>query len=238
LTAAAAAPAAEPAPRRWGLGDVAIGLIPFALIAAVLLAGAGGDGGDGGDDPELTVGGLVANSVILWAFLIGVPLIATRLKGNGPVRDLGLRFRPLDLLGFPLGVLLQAVVVPVLYWPILEVLDRPSDDVSNEAQKLVDSASGAGVLVLVLVVCIGAPFAEELFFRGLFLRAVEKRWTLAAGVVVTTVLFGLTHFQGIQLPALLVFGAVAGVLAARTGRLGAAILCHIGFNAWTVLLLL
>lgn len=233
MTAAPAAPAAEPAPRRWGLGDVAIGLIPFALIAVALLAAS-----DGGDDAELTVGGLVANSLILWAFLIGVPVIATRLKGNGPVHDLGLRLRPVDLLGFPLGVVLQAVVIPLLYWPLLEILDRPSDDVSNEAQKLVDSASGAGVLVLVLVVCVGAPFAEELFFRGLFLRAVEKRWALTAAVVVTTVLFGLTHFQGIQLPALLVFGAVAGVLAARTGRLGAPILCHIGFNAWTVLLLL
>jgi len=37
---------------------------------------------------------------------------------------------------------------------------------------------------------------------------------------------------------LLLFGAVAGVLTVRTGRLGPAILCHMGFNAWTVVQLL
>jgi membrane protease YdiL (CAAX protease family) len=52
------------------------------------------------------------------------------------------------------------------------------------------------------------------------------------------VVFGLAHFQGIQLPALLLFGGVAALLAVRTGRLGPAILCHVGFNAWTVFQLL
>jgi len=218
------------APRRWGLGDVAVGLVPSFLTAvSVLLAS-----GDDADDVEVTVGLLMANSLLLWVFLIGVPLFSTSRKGRGPVRDLGLRFERADLLALPLGVLLQAVVVPLLYIPILEVLDRTTGDVENEARELVDSASGLGVLVLVLVVGIGAPFAEELFYRGLLLRSVEKRWTLGVGVVASTVVFGLAHFQGIQLPALLLFGAVAGVLAARTGRLGPAILCHVGFNGWTL----
>jgi membrane protease YdiL (CAAX protease family) len=135
-------------------------------------------------------------------------------------------------------VVLQAVVVPVLYWPILRLLDRGSDDVSNEARELVDSASGAGIAVLVLVVCVGAPFAEELFYRGLLLRALDRRWGTVVAVVASTVLFGVSHLQGIQLPALLVFGAVAAGLAVRSGRLGPAILCHAGFNAWTVFHLL
>ena len=133
---------------------------------------------------------------------------------------------------------LQAVVVPLLYWPLLELLDRSEGDVENEARELVDAASGPGVLVLVLVVAIGAPFAEELFYRGLLLRAVEKRWTLVAGGIAATVVFALAHLQGIQLPALLVFGAVASYLAVRTGRLGPSILCHVGFNSWTLFLLL
>ncbi|HET7718775.1 MAG TPA: CPBP family intramembrane glutamic endopeptidase, partial [Acidimicrobiales bacterium] len=118
------------------------------------------------------------------------------------------------------------------------ILDQGADDVSNEARELVDAASGGGILVLVLVVCIGAPFAEELFFRGLLLRSVEKRWSMPVAAVASVLVFGLTHFQGIQLPALLLFGAVATLLVARTGRLGPAILCHVGFNAWTVFLLL
>jgi uncharacterized protein len=220
------------APRRWGLGDVAVGLIPFAISALSLFAATDDD------DSATTLGTLVAGSLFLWIFLVGVPVVATRLKGNGPVRDLGFRLVPSDIAYVLLGVFLQAVVVWLIYWPILKLLDRPEDDVSSEAQELIDSASGGGIAILILFVCVGAPIAEELFFRGLLLRAFEKRYTLPIAVVASTVLFALTHFQGIQFPALLLFGAVASVLAARTGRLGPSIFCHIGFNAWTVAVLL
>jgi membrane protease YdiL (CAAX protease family) len=191
-------------------------------------------------EPEdvVTIGVLVLSSLVGWLFLVGVPVVATKVKGEGPVADLGLRFEVRDLLAFPLGVALQAIAVPLLYWPILQVLDKNTDDVSAEARDLVDSASGLGVLVLVLIVAVGAPVAEELFYRGLVLRAVEKRWSTAVGLVASTVLFGVAHLQGLQLPALLLFGAVAGTLTVRSGRLGPAILCHSGFNACTLFVLL
>ena len=207
--------------------------MPFALVALALLAG-----GDSDTDTEVTIGALVANSVLLWIFLVGVPAIATNRKGNGLVADLGLRFRPADAGAFVLGVVLQAVVIPALYWPLFRFTDLTDDDVSKDAQELVDAASGAGIAVLVLVVCVGAPLAEELFFRGLLLRSVDKRWGIGAAVVASAVVFAASHLQGIQFPALLLFGAVVSVLAARTGRLGPAILCHVGFNAWTVFALL
>lgn len=169
---------------------------------------------------------------------MGVPVFATRTKGRGPVADLGLRFRAPDAGAFALGAALQALVVPALYWPIFRVSELTDDDVSRDARELVDSASGAGIALLVLVVCVGAPFAEELFFRGLLLRSLDKRWGVGVALVGSSVVFALSHLQGVQLPALVVFGAVTGYLAIRTGRLGPAILCHAGFNAWTVFQLL
>lgn len=206
--------------------------MPFALVGLTLL------GGGSDDDVEVTIGALVLNAVILWSFLIAVPVVATRLKGRGPVADLGFRARPADALAFLLGVALQAVAVPALYWPIFRLSDLTDDDVAESARELVDAAQGPGIAVLVLVVCVGAPLAEELFFRGLVLRALEKRWTPAVALVVSTLVFAASHFQGVQFPALVLFGAVAGYLAARTGRLGPAVLCHAGFNAWTVFHLL
>ena len=208
-------------------------MVPFALSAISLL------GADGDEEAtEATIGGLVVASLVLWVFLVGVPVIATRRKGSGVVTDLALRFRPVDGAAFVLGVALQALVIPALYWPLFRFTDLTDDDVSNEARELVDAASGAGIAVLVLVVCVGAPFAEELFFRGLLLRAVDKRWGIGFAMVASAVVFALSHFQGVQFPALLLFGAVVAFLAARTGRLGPAILCHVGFNAWTVFSLL
>lgn len=225
-------PSGPPTPR-WGLGDAAVGLLPFAVVALALLASGGGD-----DTGEVSIGALVANSLVLWMFLVGVPLFATRLKGRGPVADLGLRFAPADLGAFALGLALQAVAIRLLYWPIFRLSDLDADDVSESARELIDAAGGAGIAVLVLVVCVGAPFAEELFFRGLLLRAAERRWGIGVALVVSTLVFAASHFQGVQFPALVLFGAVAGYLAVRTGRLGTAILCHAGFNAWTVFELL
>jgi membrane protease YdiL (CAAX protease family) len=51
------------------------------------------------------------------------------------------------------------------------------------------------------------------------------------------VLFAVSHNQLITLPALTVFGVVAGVLAVRTGRLGPSIFLHVGFNALTFFVL-
>jgi membrane protease YdiL (CAAX protease family) len=209
-------------------------MVPFLISLLAVLGSSGSDG----EETEITVAGLAAASAFAWLFSAGVPIFATTVKGNGPVRDLGLRFRWADLAAFPLGVFLQAVVVPILYWPILRLLDQTTDDVAEEARKLTDAASGAGILVLVLVVCVGAPFAEELFYRGLLLRSVEKRWTLPVAIAASTLVFGVVHLQGLQLPALLLFGLVAGLLAARTGRLGPSMLCHAGFNAWTLFALL
>jgi membrane protease YdiL (CAAX protease family) len=197
-----------------------------------------GGGADDDGDTDITIGALFANSLLLWIFLIGVPLFATIRKGNGPVRDLRLRFAAADAGAFAVGVFLQAVVVPALYWPVFRLSDVDADDVSEEARELIDAASGPGILLLVLVVCVGAPFAEELFFRGLMLRALDRTWGIVVAVAGSSVLFAVSHFQGLQLAALLVFGVVAALLAERTGRLGTAILCHAGFNAWTVFWLL
>lgn len=213
---------------------MAIGLIPLFVGVLGLVTASG----DEGADDEITLGVLVASSLLGWLFLVGVPVVATTLKGRGPVADLGLRFEWLDLLWFPVGVALQAVAVPLLYQPILRLVDRSTDDVSADAREIVESASGAGIAVLVLIVCVGAPIAEELFYRGLVLRAIERRWSTAVALAGSTALFGLAHLQGLQLPALLLFGAVAAVLAIRSGRLGPPILCHAGFNAWTVFVLL
>jgi hypothetical protein len=88
--------------------------------------------------------------------------------------------------------------------------------------------------MLVLIVGIGAPVFEEIFYRGLVLRSVEKRFGAAWGVAVSGVVFGVSHFN-FQIPGLILFGVVVGVLTVRTGRLGPAIAVHFGFNMIAVL---
>lgn len=244
MTEAVAPPPAD-APavdRSWGLGDVllgfSIGLAGAQLVLAAILA-ATNRTVDQADDLPLSL--VAVSQAGLWIGLLGVPLMATRLKGRGLVADLGLRARWRDLWqGGAVGTVLQLVALPLLYWPLLDLLDQDSSDLEGPARELTDRAAGPlGVLLLVLIVGVGAPIVEEIFYRGLFQRALLKRGLPpAAAIGINAVVFGLSHLQLLQLPALVLFGVVAGVLAHRSGRLGPAIAAHVAFNMVTVIALL
>jgi len=220
---------------RWGLGDALGGILAgyvLALpVAAALYAATGYDS----DDAPLWLVGVL--QIPFWGGLVGAVVLASRRKGTGDLgRDFGLRLRRDDWFGFPVGALTQFPVVPLLYAPILWLFG--DQDVEGPARELTDRATGWGVLVLAAVVVIGAPVVEELFFRGLVLRSLEHRFSPRVALVLSAAAFALFHLQGIQTPALFLFGLVAGHLAQRTGALGAPILAHAGFNAVTVVILL
>lgn len=215
-----------------------IGLVASQLVLAAILAAT-----DRSVDQvdELPLSLVAVAQLGLWVGLLGAPLLATRVKGNGLVADLHLRARVGDLWqGGIAGVLLQLVALPLLYWPLLELLGKDASDLDGPARELTDRAGGAlGVILLVLIVGIGAPIVEEIFYRGLFQRALLKRGLPpAAAIAVNATVFGLSHGQLLQLPALVLFGAAAGTLAHRSGRLGPAITAHVAFNMVTVVGLL
>jgi membrane protease YdiL (CAAX protease family) len=228
--------------RQWGLGDVVAGfLIGLAVSQVVLAIVLGATDRTTDEIDELPLSLVLLSQAGLWVGLLGAPWYATRRKGAGLVADLRLRARWRDLwVGGSLGTALQLVALPLLYWPLLELLDRTTGDLEEPARELTDRADGAiGVLLLVLIVGIGAPIVEEIFYRGLLLGSLRKRG-LSAGVsvAITAIVFGLSHGQLLQLPALALFGAVAGVLVVRYDRLGPAIAAHVAFNMVTVMALL
>jgi uncharacterized protein len=231
---------AERAPVRWGLGDAAAGwliaqiggLIALSVVLAV-------SGYEPGEVDDMPLGWVALAQTGLWAGLGGVPWVVARLKGNGIVRDFGLRVRVGDLwvgLGAGLGAHLLTYL---LYVPLYVVFDLSSEDVEEQARQLTDRAqSPVSIALLVIIAGIGAPIFEEIFYRGLLLRSMERRVGTWPAVVVTGVLFGLSHLQLLQLPALILFGIVAGVLTVRSGRLGPAIAAHVVFNLVAVVTLL
>ena len=118
--------------------------------------------------------------------------------------------------GLAIGVVSQFVLVPLIYWPIFKLIGH--QDVSAAARQLTDRATDpVGIVLLFLIVGLGAPFAEEIFFRGLTQRSLDRRWGAVVAVGVTAVFFALTHFELLQFPALLAFGLVLGVLAHGPG---------------------
>ena len=160
-----------------------------------------------------------------------------RARGESVVRDLGLRFLPVDLAWAPLGPLCQVVLGP-LYWLIQELANRDlTDALSEPVDSLTKDVHGPGLFVLILLVVVGAPIVEELFYRGLLLRALKRHLGPWPAIITCGVIFGLVHFEPVSAPGLALFGVVLAYLAHRTGRLGPSIVTHAAFNALTMLLL-
>jgi membrane protease YdiL (CAAX protease family) len=223
----------------WGLG---------AAGAAFVVAVVGGSIGSaiavglGAADKSIarTAGGLVGE----WAGFIGVPVFLSLTRGTGSVvRDFGLRLAGWKdaALGVAAGAGTNLVVLELLYPPFLWLLSQMvghSVKVGNSAKQLGAEGRGIGFVVFALFVAVGAPIAEELFFRGLLQRSLQRFLPGALGIVAAAVLFGVAHVgstEGAALPALVIFGVVLGVLYDRTGRLGPGIVAHMTFNSITVI---
>lgn len=236
---------------RWGIPSAVIVLVVFAgvITSGLLVTG-----------PVLRATGADPSAVSFWATvaLDGIVVLAcwivVRARGTGSLAsDLGLRFRPIDLALGP-GAGIAAKILAVLVLAIVLVATR-ADLTQLGSNVPFDRSSVWSWLLLGIVGCVLAPVAEELLFRGLVLRAVQRsvlrrgpdadpsrRRRVAAAiaaVAVSSVLFAGFHLYEATSPLMLgvlggqilLLGVVHGVLTVVTGRLGPAILSHVANNA-------
>lgn len=237
--------AVDPAPTsasvepRWGLGDAVGGwLIAYtsASFLGLLILTAFGYTAEEIEANEIPLTMVALSYPPLWLGFVGVPIWAAAVKGRGWVVDFRARrsWRGLPLAAL-VGLLTQVVVVPLVSAPMLWLTGTDVEELGRPARELSEKAtSPGGVLLFVLVVAVGAPIAEELFFRGLLLRAFEKRFGIRWAVVGSSVVFGATHFQFLQFPALTAAGLVFAWLVVRFDNLWAAVVGHMAFNLVTV----
>lgn len=183
---------------------------------------------------------LVLDEIGLWVAFLSAALYGSRRYGSGSlVKDFGLRisFWPDVPVGLVIGAICQLGVVPLLYLPFAAGNPALTRSLSKPAQTLIGSGRQGGEIFVALVIVVGAPIMEELFFRGLLLRSVRSSLarmgattSSALAVVISGLVFGLAHFEKLQFPGLVVVGIILGVLALRTRRLGMSIAAHMGFN--------
>lgn len=227
----------------WGLADVLLG-VPFIIVFALVGMVAGLPFISGDELSELVEGGGTVPLAILTLSLLGQqigqgvwPLLVAKWKGRGSVRDWRLSFKAIDpLLGLGTAVIAVglAAVAATVVGSLVNLADESEAD---NTQFLRDAEGTVWVYLLLVAVVIGAPLAEELFFRGLTLRAFEKRAGPVVAVIGSTVFFTLPHFIGSGLAGTLVLfasigavGAVLGTVTVVVGRLWPAIFAHMLFN--------
>lgn len=220
-----------------------IAAAPFVVTAA-----------DGATSVKDGVTPVIVTLIPMWIVLLATVGIVAHRRRESFVRSAGFGVRRLDALWLLVGMALQ-VVGALIYLPFhvsSDDLEKPARDLIGQAGRL-----GPSFALLAVALVVGAPVVEEIFYRGLVVRALQRRFSGSAtgdeggdraesrrrrstdvlAAVLGAMWFGLIHFEPLQLPALVLIGLVCALLTVRTGRLGPAIFCHAGFNLVTVIAL-
>ena len=214
----------------WGMGDAIISLVGamgISLIVGLALMSQN-------IDPENSWGLIIAFSAP-WIALAGWPIVATRLKGNGPKLDLGLIAPRTQLrLGFVAG--LASLAIASL---IAVVVTRFTGPLSSAAGDIGLNQTGIVLVLFVLLAMFGAPIVEEIAFRGMLYGALAKAHVNEHLVVsITALVFALFHFEPKRFFILFAIGLILGEVRRRTGSTSAAIVAHIVNNAPAALFIL
>lgn len=182
----------------------------------------------------LTVFGLLALQsavpmVVLYLFVIrrrGLSWTAVGLRPAAPrwyAAAVGLAFASLPLV-LAVNAGMQALMGGTMRNPQLDVL-APF------------AASWNGLLMMLAMAGVVAPFVEEVVFRGLLFGWLRPRIGLVVAMIASALAFGAVHAIPALIPALTVQGLFFAWLYARSDSLWPSVVMHGTFNAVMSILL-
>jgi len=167
------------------------------------------------NNPYLTAAGSIALLLLYWA---GVWLIE-----RVPAHDLRIgKLLPHTFSGFLIGAAFIAIVVGLIAAAGCAHV-TPNDGFSWKEQ--------AGQLILFLSVGVG----EEMVFRGILFRWIDRRWGFAAALTVSALFFGIMHIAqpGASLWSSIAIAIEAGLLLGAAYKWSGTLWMPIGIHwAW------
>jgi membrane protease YdiL (CAAX protease family) len=162
-----------------------------------------------------------------WIMLAGWPVIATRVRGNGPVIDLGIRLTWRDVGIGVVGGGASLVVATILAGLSVLIFGDFTSAAGDVAAELTDAASRPMIVLFAFMLAFGAPVVEELAFRGLVFAGLRKHgFSPVITIALSALVFALFHFEPARMLVLGGVGLVLGYLRWRTGSLGACMVAH------------
>jgi membrane protease YdiL (CAAX protease family) len=176
-------------------------------------------------DPDLAINGGIVYGLLV-ALTIGIAFLFPL-----PWQALGFRAFKARWLWIAFGIVVLSLVVGRILEPFL----HGGEQQGFAPDRWEPEHAAAFVANSVVVVTLG-PFAEELFFRGLGVRALSF-FGVAAAVLVTGVVFGLAHGILGALPPLALFGIGLAWVRAGSGSLWPGVIAHVSYNGLGILLL-
>jgi CAAX protease family protein len=171
-----------------------------------------------------------AGTVVIYGILVGLTF-AIALAYDRPAPAIGIRPFAWRWVGIALGLI---VIVLILASALEPILHGGRDQ--GLSPKVWEPAHAGAFALNAAIVCTIVPFTEELFFRGLGVPALRFIGSITA-VVVTGVVFGLSHGILGALPPLVLFGVALGWVRLRSDSVWPGVIAHGFYNGIGVLVI-
>ena len=170
----------------------------------------------------------------LIVLFIGVPLLAA-LYSRVHLRS-GFGWRPPPALGWVAAICfgLSTWILAQAWLGLQQQYLTMPDEVMRAFSEIEAVLQQLPPLWLIILVAVIPAIAEEVFFRGYALRALQGGLGWTAAIVITAIAFGLNHHSVHRVFITVVLGLVFGLLAMRSASIWPAILAHLMHNGISV----
>lgn len=145
---------------------------------------------------------------------------------------------------YPITLLLSSLLVFFLHLLLPDLRFLPEIDQLSVKQLKESAATPPLFTAMLFSVLLVAPLSEELLFRGLFQRMLQRYLPTLSAITLTSIFFAILHcsnsqgLRNIEIVAVLFcLSFVQGYLYETTKKLAAPLGLHIAFNSATVAML-
>ena len=180
--------------------------------------------------------------ILFFCFMMVFFLIATygTTGFNKDVNDLFKASSILRVLILAIANMFVAIFIQTMFFPLDSLLNM----VNSISLPLLDVVTGTNDPLLFIFemfsAIIIAPISEELFFRGVLFNRLKIRKGFVFGLVVSSVIFGLCHFNYPDHFSHIIYTCIMGmtlcILYSRTDNLLLNMLVHSAYNLLSYLL--
>jgi uncharacterized protein len=230
--------------------------LTFGVIAGFNLLGAGIILAAYGTDVKAAdpAGLILINSISQVVMLIGLPLILVKglkhsVKDDIRHTSITKKHIPLFLIAILLtisgqmfGTALSSIwmdflsLFPALYSSLQE-LQKIMDEMMAEFTRI---NSLTDLAIMLFGIGLIPAISEEFFFRGFLLTHIERSGEsqrTAIAIIITSLLFGVSHFSPFNFPGLVMLGALFAWIMVTSGSIYISMFSHFINNATIVLIL-
>jgi len=204
---------------------LAVGLL-FASMIAIGVTG------------FLTPSGLGKGRLLIGELLFILPPLLYLMQQNYPVRAV-FRLHAIDR-RLLLPSIALAISIPVLTDELDKLLGRIitiPPEIEELMRELLKAETPLDWLILFTAAVLVAGIAEEMVFRGMLQKALERRFDINRAILLSAFFFALLHISPWWLVQILILGALLGFLAWRSDSIIPGVILHCMNNLFALLLI-